>query len=308
MISFLKLIRYKNLLMILLTLVLTKYFLIESFTSNSSLPFFDFILLLISILTITAAGYIINDVFDIETDKINKPKKVFIGKTISKKDAFYYYYSLNFIGLFVGLYLSISNKIIVSYLIFIITAILLYAYSKKLKKIAIIGNLIISLLIALTIITLYIFEVNTNETSTSFLTALKSLCDSISLTLIIFSYTFFAFIITFIREMVKDIEDINGDYASGMKTLPIILGIDRCKKILFLISSCCFLFLVFILKEIKHFLPLLICTATFVLLPFAYYLYKLWIANTKKQYHQLSQLLKMIMFFGILSMLFFKFQ
>ena len=87
MISFFQLIRYKNLLMVLLTMVLTKYALINSFISQPSLTSIDFIILSLSILFITAGGYIINDFYDIEADTINKPLKVYISKRIKKKNA-----------------------------------------------------------------------------------------------------------------------------------------------------------------------------------------------------------------------------
>ena len=108
MVSFLKLIRYKNLLMVLLTMVLTKYVLIESFVERSYLSNFHFSILALSVIFITAGGYVVNDIFDIETDKINKPNKVFVTKTISKKNAWYVYIILNSIGFFLGCFLSIK--------------------------------------------------------------------------------------------------------------------------------------------------------------------------------------------------------
>jgi len=117
MISFLKLIRYKNLLMVLLTLVLTKYAIIDSLISTIS--DFQFILLVISILCITAGGYVINDVFDIEADKINKPSKVYIGVSISKKKALVSYFMLTIIGLIIGIYVSFLKEHIAYSLFFI---------------------------------------------------------------------------------------------------------------------------------------------------------------------------------------------
>ena len=122
MISFLKLIRYKNLLMVLLTLVLTKYAIIDSLISTIS--DFQFILLVISILYITAGGYVINDVFDIEADKINKPSKVYIGLSISKKKALVSYFMLTIIGLIIG---GVS-------LLIILALLFLRRISKKPKK------------------------------------------------------------------------------------------------------------------------------------------------------------------------------
>ena len=111
MISFLKLIRYKNLLMVALTMVLTKYALIDSYVV-AAFSNIEFSILLSSVLFITAGGYIINDIFDIEVDKINKPDKVIITQQISEKYGWIFYSILNFIGLLLGVYLSIEKQLI----------------------------------------------------------------------------------------------------------------------------------------------------------------------------------------------------
>ncbi len=306
MISFLKLVRYKNLLMVLLTLFLTKYALIHSFISTSNFSNFHFTLLSLSILCITAGGYIINDIFDIKADKINKPTKVFIGETITKINAQISYYIVTSIGLGLGIYLSLEVNIPTISLVFVGTVIGLYLYSKLFKRLLLIGNLITSFFIGLTIITLYIFESNHSNASIGLHEALQEFFNSFSLTVHIFFYTFFAFIITLIREIIKDIEDIKGDYAAKMKTLPILIGSKRAKSIVFIISSLTFCFLIITLKEIYAYKLLFGYALLFVVLPFGWFLYKLRITQNTKQYHKLSSLLKIIMVFGILSMLLFK--
>ena len=304
--SFLKLIRYKNLLMVLLTLVLTKFALIHSLNSTSKFSNFHFTILAISILCITAGGYIVNDILDLKADKINKPTKVFIGQTISKRSAIITYILFSSIGLFLGIYLSFKvNASMISF-IFIGTVIGLYAYSKVFKRMAIIGNLVTSFFISLVIITLYLFESNHPKTSTNLLDVFINIFESITLTLHVFFYAIFAFLITFIREMIKDIEDINGDYAMQMKTLPILIGVKRTNSIVFILASLTFCFLIFSLKEIFNYTILFGYAFIFVVIPFAWFLYKLRITQSTKQYHQLSTTLKLIMVFGIVSMLIFK--
>jgi 4-hydroxybenzoate polyprenyltransferase len=305
MIALLKLIRYKNLFMVLLTLVLTKYALINSFTS--AINDLQFILVTIAILCITAGGYIINDIFDIETDKINKPSQVYIGNTISKEKAYFSYFLLSFIGLILGLYTSYINKTIFYGIFFIATIMLLYGYSKRFKSVAIIGNVIVAFLTALSIFIVYIFEVKTLKNSTNLLELIANFFASISVTTTVFIYIIFAFFMTLIREMIKDIEDMKGDYALKMKTLPIIIGINRTKKVILVITSIIFLFILIILKEELIHIPLLFWyTVLFILTPFTWFLYKLFTSKTSKNYHVLSQIIKLIMFFGILSMLLLK--
>jgi 4-hydroxybenzoate polyprenyltransferase len=306
MIWYLKLIRFPNLLMVLLTMVLTKYVLISSFTF--ALCGVQFILLAISILCITASGYIINDVFDVAADKINKPTKVFIGNTISKKNALLLYAVLSILGLILGMYASYSKGNILYSLFFIGTIGLLYWYSKSLKRIAVLGNIVIAFLVTLTIFIVYIFDVENTKTASNLLEAIANFFASISATIVVFIYGFFAFFMTLIREIIKDIEDMKGDYALKMKTLPILIGAQRTKNILLVISSLVFLFLLLLLKEeLLHIKLLLWYTVLFIILPFAWFLYILFTSKTIKDFHLLSKLMKVIMLFGILSMVLLKF-
>tara|TARA_R110001592_G_scaffold46606_2_gene148299 strand:- start:1581 stop:2459 length:879 start_codon:yes stop_codon:yes gene_type:complete len=292
--------------MVLLTIVLTKYVVIDSFTS--AISDFQFILLVISILCITAGGYIINDIFDIKADKINKPTKVYIEKTISKKNAFLAYILLCLLGLVLGVYTSYIKGNISYSIFFISIIILLYWYSKSLKRIAVIGNLVIAFLTALTIFIVFVFEIKNTNTAFNLVEAISNFFISISITISIFIYIIFAFFMTFIREVIKDIEDVKGDYALQMKTLPILIGVKRTKNIALLIASLVFVFILFILKEELLQLPILLWyTILFIILPFTWFLYKLYNSKTKKEFHLLSNLLKIIMFFGVLSMLLIKF-
>ncbi|WP_079738762.1 geranylgeranylglycerol-phosphate geranylgeranyltransferase [Polaribacter sp. KT 15] len=295
---FLKLIRYKNLLMVLLTMVLTKYALLESHSSNTLLSHFNFIILTTAVLLITASGYIINDIFDIETDKINKPSKLFLDKNFSIKKAWSFYILLNIFGLALGIIVSIATNTPLNSLYFIVTAIILFCYSKSFKKIALIGNLIVSFLCALVIFLVSEFEFNGTSLETN---------SKISSDLIIAIYLFFSFTITLIREIIKDIEDVNGDLKIKAKTLPILIGRKRSARIAFFISSIMLVFILIILQSIKNeslffwYILFLIC------LPLLYLLNKIWFARTKKNYSIISKLLKIIMFLGILSMLLFRF-
>ena len=301
MISFFYLIRYKNLLMVLLTMILTKYALIDSFISSPSLSHIDFIILSLSILCITTGGYIINDLFDIEADTINKPLKVYISKSISKKNAWVIYLLSSTLGVILGIYLSvIKNSDFLSFY-FIGTTLLLFLYSVLLKKLVFIGNLCISLLVALPIYLLYKFDSN-NIT-------ISNILQYFFLSIAIFYYMFFAFLTTMIREIIKDIEDINGDYIVKLKTLPILIGKTRARNISIFLSIVLLLFLFLVSSNYfisnKYFLGIIMLMLSTVVV---YFIFKSWIATTKKQFQYLSNLMKLIMFIGILSMALFKFK
>ena len=301
MISFFYLIRYKNLLMVLLTMILTKYALINSFISEPSLTSIDFIILSLSILLITAGGYIINDLYDIKADTINKPLKVYISKSISKKNAWVIYFLSSTLGVTLGIYLSIIKNIDFLSFYFIGTTLLLFLYSVLLKKLVFIGNLCISLLVALPIYLLYKFDSN-NIT-------ISNILQYFFLSIAIFYYMFFAFLTTMIREIIKDIEDINGDYIVKLKTLPILIGKTRARNISIFLSLVLLLFLFLVSSNYfiskKYFLGTIMLMISIILVHF---IFKSWNASTKKQFHYLSNLMKLIMFIGILSMALFKFK
>ena len=306
--DFLKLIRYKNLFMVLLTMILTKYALIHSFLKETYLSHLEFSFLALSVVLITAGGYIINDVFDIETDKINKPKKVFIDVTISKKNAWKSYYLLTFFGLILGLYISKHHDFLINSFIFIFTIIGLFFYSKLLKKLPIIGNLMVSSFIWLMILQVSIFEyikVDNGHDFVSYINLHKN--NSFRLSNVIYTFAFFAFLTTLIREIIKDIEDINGDLKLKAKTLPIVIGRKRASKVAFFLSSLLLVFLIIVIQFLQDNYLFLTYGIVFLIFPTINFMSKLWTAESKNDFSKLSSLMKIIMLFGILSMLLFRF-
>ena len=121
-------------------------------------------------------------------------------------------------------------------------------------------------------------------------------------------YISFSVLTNVIREIIKDIEDINGDLKIKAKTLPIVLGRKRASKVAFFFSAVLLVVLLVVLQSLKEEYLLLFYGLIFILLPLLYFMYKLWISKTKKDFSKLSNLMKLIMLFGILSMILFKFR
>lgn len=304
--TFIKLIRYKNLLMVLLTMVLTKYAFLHSFITSSYFSHLNFILLTISVLLITAGGYIINDIYDVESDIINKPQKTYINKKISKKTAWVYYYFSTFSGLLIGIILSYNKHQTNNICIFIFTAIGLFLYSKHLKKTVLLGNILVSTFVLLIIILINNFEhinINNGQNITRHIQLKQAY--SFNLNNTIYVFVIFSFLTTLIREIIKDIEDINGDIKISAKTLPILLGRQRAAKIAFYLSCLLFFILIIVLQFLNNYYLFLSYGILLIFIPLLYFLYKLWIAKSKRDFSMLSSLMKFIMFFGILSMLLF---
>ncbi len=256
-------------------------------------------LLVLSTVLLAAAGYVVNDIFDVATDSINRPNKVIIGKGISETRAYNIYFGLNITGVAIGFYLSnvILKPSFAS--IFILIASLLYFYSTSLKQIMILGNFIIALLLAFSVIIIGVFDLFPA-------TVAENQAQMASFFSILIDYALFAFMINFIREIVKDIEDVNGDYNQGMNTLPIAIGISRAAKI-----ASGFAIIPFILSLLyinAYFMENKLYVATlysfaFVLAPLLYFIVKVFTAKSPKEFHHLSTVLKLILLFGILSIL-----
>ncbi len=308
MISFLKLIRYQNLLMVLLTMILTKYALIHYLFPQAGLTNFDFALLSMSVLFITAGGYIVNDIYDVDVDKINKPKKVIVTTSISKRNAWVLYSIFSLVGLGLGVYLSIDKHLYNYIIFFIATTLGLFVYSVYFQKIPLIGNVLVATLCAFVIYVTKVFDLSMS--GEAFDNAFEKLTP-IKLSFWLLLYYFFlriSFGITLIREILKDIEDINGDYNGRYQTLPILLGIKRTRNLVIFLSILLFLYTILVAWATIHF-DFLVVTYTLFGISFLQlsFIYKIWSANSKKEFSQLSNLLKIIMLLGILSMGLFKF-
>lgn len=296
LIAFLKLVRYQNLLMIILTQALVKYGLFNVFGISITLSGLGFILLCFATICIAAAGNIINDVYDLESDKINKPERILLGTKISIKTANTLYIILSILGVGSGFYLSnLIGKPGFS-AIFIITSALLYLYATYLKHIMVIGNLVISFLVAFSIIIVGLYDLMPAITPENKQT--QSVIFSIVL-----DYALFAFLINWLREMVKDQEDIKGDYNAGRNTLPIALGAKRTNLILFIVGLIPLTAVIYYLYQyLFENLYAVLYVLLLIVAPLLYFLIHVWTAETKKDYTKLSSLLKIIMLLGILSL------
>ncbi|OUR90969.1 prenyltransferase [Flavobacteriales bacterium 34_180_T64] len=283
--------------MIAIVQLLLKYALFEPFNVSITLNRFGFGLLIAATLCIAAAGNIINDIFDIETDAINKPEKVIIGKLVSEKMAYNLFISLNVIGVAIGFYLSHLVDKSGFFALFVIISALLYVYASYLKQMLLVGNLVISMLVALSIIIVGLFELIpaiTQENQDTQLTFFKILLD----------YAIFAFIINLVREVAKDLEDVDGDHKAGMNTLPIAIGRERASKILSAISLLPIIAVIYFMMTYLYTHQIALgYFLLFIIAPLIYVSIKSFSAKLKSEFHHISNVLKLIMLFGMLSLL-----
>ncbi|MBE7172711.1 MAG: geranylgeranylglycerol-phosphate geranylgeranyltransferase [Williamsia sp.] len=308
--AFFKLIRYPNLIFIGLTQVL--FYTVFLFLPGASPTSYQikltpngFVLLMVASIFIAAAGYIINDYFDLNIDKINKPSKIIIEKIIRRRWAIFWHLALTVTGVLLSFWVGyrIGNSLLG--LMNLLCALLLWVYSTTFKKKLLIGNIIISLLTAWVVLVLYFCELRVTRVFYPLNDGYQEHITRLFKVAIL--YGGFAFIISLVREVVKDVEDVQGDGRYGCTTMPIVWGIPAAKVfsatlLTVLIAALCIV--QFYVLQLHRWWSALYCVL-FILLPLLRILYKLYKANSVQDYHSLSTALKVAMLTGILSMLFF---
>jgi 4-hydroxybenzoate polyprenyltransferase len=297
--NFLKLIRFPNLVLIAFMQLVVFFGFLKYQNIPLALNDLHYILLVLSTVFIAAAGYIINDVFDQDTDAINKPQKLIVGKSISEAQAYNFYTYINIIGVGIGFYLANVIDKAGFATIFILNAALLYFYATTLKSIALIGNISIAFVTALSIIIIPIFTIFPNITN-------ENQQNIQVVFLILKDFAFFAFFVHLIREIIKDCEDYKGDFESEIFTFPVKFGIFKAKILVLILL----IFLqIFILIYINNYLIMndlyyaTIFILAFIIGPLLYISFDIFKAKESKDFKKLSFVLKLVMFFSILSLI-----
>jgi len=276
--AFFRLIRSRNILIVVLSQYMVRIFLIGP-KENWLEYLLDFkqFLIVFSTISIASAGYIINDYFDVKIDLVNKPQEVIIGKYFKRRVAILIHQVLNFVGLAIGFILSLKV-----FLINFLAISVLWFYSERFKRKAFIGNFLVAFLTAFSLIILGVYYQKN--------VALVNI------------YALFAFSISLIREIIKDMEDIRGDARYGCRTLPIIWGIRKTKILLYIfIISFIIILLIMAYSLHNQYLIMLFSLGIF---PFSWFVYKLYWADKRRDFTFLSKACKLIMLFGIGTMIF----
>jgi len=276
--NLLRISRPLNLVILAFAQLMVAYFLVE--TSSDGQPIlYDLKLwaLILATSIIAAAGYMINDYYDVKIDYINKPNEVIIGKGIRRRWVIFLHTLLNFTGIGIGYWVSPGIGLLV-----FLCAFFLWLYSNQLKRLPFIGNFVVALMTGISICMVGWYY---KETS-----------------LLVVAYALFAFFMNLIREIIKDIEDRQGDRAHGCKTLPIVLGFRKTKNIIFIIAFIFVFSLVIVTLKINS-LNLFIYFGAIGIL-FLWFLLKIYQADRKAHFETLSIISKIIMISGIFSMAF----
>lgn len=310
--AFFRLIRWPNLLFIVLTQSLYFFCVFRSLITAPLPLIFSanyFFLLVLASVFIAAAGYIINDYFDMHIDAINKPHKVVIDKIVKRRWAIVWHLILSGLGILISLYFSYKTGNWIVAAGNVLCVVLLWFYSTTFKKKLLTGNLIISALTAWVILVLYFAYAHMGGAATAFKGwDLESYGFDIRK---LFKYTVLyaglAFIISLIREVVKDMEDMEGDARYFCKTMPLVWGVPATKvfvAVWSVVAVASLIIIQFYAWLLGNKIIVIYCILL-IIAPMIYMVNKLYRAIGPNDYHNLSTVIKFVMLAGILSMLFF---
>mgnify|MGYP000983644865 FL=1 len=274
-ISLFSVIRLYNIFIIIIAQYFTSIFIISIDTSISSILFdFQLFLLILSSSIAIASGYIINNFYDYEKDLINKPIKSKIDKVIRKRTKLSLYITLNFLCIYTSSLVSWRAVLFFSIYIFVI-----WLYSHKLKRILFIGNIVSSLLSVIPFFIILIYYKNFE--------------------LIIFLYAIFLFLIVYIREIIKDLENIKGDFALDYRTIPVVYGEKSSKYLLSIVSLFTVAIIYILLSGFDT--GMMFYYYYFSIAVLLFFIIVLWKYDSKKYYNFLHNLLKSLIVLGVLS-------
>jgi 4-hydroxybenzoate polyprenyltransferase len=299
--------------MVILTMVLMRYAVLapvlskigvllingtgETVPMTLQFPWFDFILLVAATVCITAGGYVINDYFDIKTDLINKGK-VIVGTKIPRRKAMMLHNIFNIAGVSIGFYISSKTGFIWLGTLFLVVSGLLYFYSASYKRQFLVGNILVALLLGLVPMLVLLYEWPALYKYYMVNTVTPPKLDFIVYW--IGGFAIFAFLTNLAREIIKDIEDFEGDVAYGRNTVPVVVGVLSAK----IISICLIVITILLLYLAWHFLIndtiTLIYVSVAIVLPLLYVIYKIIISSERKQLHSASSIMKIVMLTGVL--------
>lgn len=305
-IHFFRLVRWTNLVFILLAEFLFHFCIYKPLYPLSGQQVDNtFYLVAITNILIAAAGYIINDYFDVNIDQVNKPQKVVVGSHISRRWVIFAHLFFSIVAVYIAALVFPFKQYWHIHISNIIAILLLWFYSTNFKKDFLIGNIVISLLTSWSIAVVYFSKFTIQEITHP----LISDTANFRFAKLMMLYSIFAFILTLVREALKDMEDIEGDQKFGCKTLPIVWGLMPTKiyiSVWLVVVIACLAIIQLYVIPFGWWFSILYCIV-FIIAPLTFVLFKLKNSFLSGDFRKLSAYVKVAMLAGILSMLFFYF-
>jgi len=288
--------RVPNLLIIALTFLLLRYLVFlpvyNTYSLNAGMGSLQYLLMITATILIAAAGYISNDYFDVATDRINKPGKQYIGIKIAPASALAMALVLSLFAIIFAIALAISVQNLLPAALLLLALAVAWWYAIRLKKSLVLGNIAVACMSAGTIAMAWLIEDQYSHIGDEPFRIITGIITAI---------TFFAFILSLMREIVKDLEDIEGDKLISCRSLPIVKGISYTKTLVLLLSAITLILMLiaqfYLLEFLKY--PAAIWLLISGEIPVILFMLKLKKADKKQDFHNLSRMLKWIMLGGM---------
>lgn len=301
--AFIRLIRFSNLIIIVITQYFIRWFILKPILLTAGfkvqLGTLQFAMLVLSTTAIAAAGYIINDYFDRKADLINRPGKVIVGRLISRRYAMFFHVLFTTIGILAGAAIAYSIGRLSLTFVFVFAAGVLWFYSTTYKRQILVGNIVISILVGIIPMMVLMFELPLLIKEYQFYNLSRGI-DFNHLIFWVGGYSGFAFMINLIREIIKDMEDFEGDAVFGRQTVPIAWGMKTARNIAILLIGLVILpilyLLYFHLSDKISFTYIIL----FIIVPLLLIAFGTFWASSKQQYHTLSSMVKITMLMGLI--------
>jgi 4-hydroxybenzoate polyprenyltransferase len=258
---------------------------------------FDFCLFVFTTLLITASGYIINDIYDIETDRINKPDKRIIQVHLSESNAWKIYFSMIITGALISLYLAIQRNDLLYWFIYPVAVFLLYGYSRWFKGTPYFGNILVSLFCAAVPGIFFLSEASILKEL-----QIRDLSSFLTLQELLLSYVIFAFLTNLYREIVKDLQDEAGDKLANINTAAVYFGNKTTKFVALFIALVISTVITFTFSQtIFSNIPYLFAVQCLLIqLPLSVSIIKLIQAKDDKAFRNVGLWIKLIMINGLI--------
>ena len=304
---FLQLLRIGNLaFLVILLYVMEKWVaapLLQQEQFGELMPWWILTLLILSVVCIAAGGYVINDYFDVKIDRINRPDDLIVTRFISRDAAMYLFYVLTAVGLVAGAAVSWWAHSWTLLFTYVVIPGLLWFYSASYKRMFLIGNLVVAF--AAAIVPLLVAIANADYLRHLYQEALAYSPIVGELYVWTGGFSAFAFLLTWAREMVKDIEDIEGDREMECRTLPIVWGQKSAKifvtSLLLVVTAIIVYMLLAVLPFPHEWKSLPTRYVVFgLIVPILCSIVLLWAANNRTELHRVQTIIKFTMFMGVL--------
>ena len=237
-IAWIRVLRPGNLVIIAASIAILRWSYSDSIPVSEK--YFLEMLFILPLVLLAAGGNIINDYFDIKEDRVNKPERALVGRVLKRRIALVSHWGFTALGLLIAGILSFKINSSIPFVIALLISIVLFLYSTTFKGRILVGNILVACAIASVVPFAFADSIDTSP----------PLLQSITLYIWEFGWlTGLIFLIVFIRELVKDIEDLEGDKKAGHLTLPIIYGTQTSWKLIYSLLILLTLFVVYMQYE-----------------------------------------------------------